>query len=52
MSKNDELLAREIENIKTQYEEHKQAVLKHLIENIVDVRLEVPAVVKAKFNVQ
>ena len=52
MSKQEAIVAAEIEGIKIQYEQHKSTVLKHLVDAIVDVRLEVPAVVKAKFNVQ
>ena len=45
-------MAQEIVQIKSLYEKNREAVLKNLVDVIVDVKLEVPAVVKAKFNVQ
>ena len=52
LSKYDLQVEEEIVGIKQQYAENKQTVLKNLLDVIVDVKLDVPAVVKAKFNVQ
>ena len=48
----DEQVAQEILGIREQYENNKAQVLQSLIDVVIDVKLDVPSVVKAKFNVQ
>ena len=46
------MVERDLVVIKEQYEQNKDKVLEQLMQNVVNVKLEVPQVVKQEFAVQ
>ena len=51
MKEQDAVVECDLDMIKAQYEQNKEKVLEKLMENVVNVRLEVPQVVKQEFAV-